>query len=374
MAKGNLKKKPRLRDKSSLYRARLKRLQSLLRDPLVITRPEHIFWLGGFTGTSGAICVTRTDACFVTDPRYAEQARHELAPGIRCVTAMERPERIIAKQSMLKGEARLYLEEEAVSIRDIVRWRDALPGLEVLMRASPITSLRLIKEPEEVAAIRSSLALAEEALAWIAPFVRPGVREIELAARLEYYARMKGASRAAFNLIVASGPNSAKPHGVAGTRIVQENEPVQFDIGFICEGYCSDLSRVLFCGNRPPAALRRMYAFVEEAQAVGKAFIRAGLPAGLADLEVRAFFKEKGVLRQYLHTLGHGLGLEIHEAPRLSHKEQGILEAGMVVTLEPGLYRAGKYGVRLEDVLLITQSGNEVLTDFPCALACIPCR
>ena len=368
------KKKPRLRDKDSVCRARLKRLQSLLDAPLIITRPEHLFWLGGFTGTSGAICVTRTEACFITDHRYAEQALHELVPDIRCVFGAERTERIAARQPMLKGAARLFLEEESVTLGELARWRDALSGHEVLARASPITALRRVKEPEEIAAIRNALALAEEALAWIAPSVRPGVREIELAARLEYYARMKGASRAAFNLIVASGPNSARPHGVAGSRAVQENEPVQFDIGFCCAGYCSDFSRVLFCGSRPPAALRRMHALVEEAQRVGKGILRAGQGADQADLKVREFFKEEGVLRQYLHTLGHGVGLEIHEAPRLSHKDQSILEAGMVVTLEPGLYRAGKYGVRLEDVLLITPSGNEVLTDFPSALACIPCR
>jgi len=366
--------RPRLRGGAALRQSRLQRLREVLDAPLIITRPEHLFWLGGFTGTSGAICVTKGEAYFITDSRYAEQALHELAPCFRCLIGSDRPERILVKRKILQGEGRAYLEEETTTLGELARWQEALPGVEVRAIASPLAALRLIKSPEEIAAIRGALRLTEEAMAWIAQYVRPGVRENELAARLEFYARMKGASRAAFSLIVASGPNSARPHGVAGPRAVRENELIQFDIGFVCDGYCSDFSRVLFCGRRPPAALQRLHALVEEAQATGRAAIRAGQKTAEADSAVRAFFKEKGVLKSYLHTLGHGLGLEIHEPPRLSYTDHGVLEAGMVVTLEPGLYRAGRYGVRLEDVLLVTPSGNEVLTDFPHALACVPVR
>jgi Xaa-Pro aminopeptidase len=369
---GQRKKEPRLQSDTLLRAKRLQRLQRLLDAPLIITKPEHLFWLSGFTGTSGAVCLCRAGAYFITDPRYTEQALHEVIPEITRVAEMDRLEQIVARRGFLKGEAQVYLEEETVYAADIKRWQAALPDIAVLTKESPLHTLRLIKEAEEVAAIRAALRLTEEAMAWIAPYIRPGVREIELAARLEFYARMKGASRAAFNLIVASGANTAKPHGVATTRAVRENEPVQFDIGWVCAGYCSDFSRVAFCGSKPPAALRRMHALVGQALAIGKNAVRAGEPFARPDRDVRAFFKREGVVKQYLHSLGHGLGLEIHEAPRLSHKAEGKLLPGMVLTVEPGLYRAGKYGVRLEDVLLVTPSGNEVLTDFPHALACIP--
>jgi Xaa-Pro aminopeptidase len=287
---------------------------------------------------------------------------------------MERAENILARQELLQGALSLALEEETTYVGDLARWRKAFPDAEILTIPSPIAILRRVKEPEEIAAIRSALRLTEEAFAWIAPSVRPGVREAELAAKLEFYARMKGASRAAFDLIVASGPNSAKPHAGATNRRVREGELVQFDIGFICAGYCSDFSRALFCGARPPAAIRRLHALVEEAQRIGRTSICAGQELSRPDLDVRDFFRREGVLKQYLHSLGHGVGLEIHEPPRLSHAAEGALEAGMVVTLEPGLYRAGKYGIRLEDMLLVTASGNEVLTDFPHTLACIPCK
>jgi len=361
-----------LRPAHRVRAARLRRLQAILTQPLVIVEQPHLFWLCGFSGTSGAACVTQSGAWFVTDPRYEEQARDEVAPEFRLLCRMDRPERIVAGEKIFAGCPQISMEEETTRIASLKAWGAALSPATVTPLPSPLMPLRRIKEREEIAAVRRALALTEEAMAWIAPAVRPGVTERELAARLEFYCRMKGASGPSFDLIVASGPNSARPHGVAGPRKVAVNEPVLFDIGFFVDGYASDFTRVVFCGTKPPAALLSMHARVLEAQERGKAAIRAGIPAAGPDEVVRAWFKEERVLGLYGHSLGHGVGLEIHEAPRLSWKSEEMLEAGMLVTVEPGLYRAGRYGIRLEDMVLVTVQGCEVLTDFPHDLARIP--
>ncbi|HPH01868.1 MAG TPA: Xaa-Pro peptidase family protein [Spirochaetota bacterium] len=364
----------KLRTAHAVRAARLCRLQSVLEHPLLVVEQPHLFWLSGFSGTSGAAFVTKDHAWFVTDPRYEEQARDEVAPEFTLVCKLERPEKILAGLRLHLAHPVIVLEEETTTIAALKTWSKALEPARLVADPSPISGLRAIKEREEIIAVREALALTEEAMAWVAPMVRPGVTERELAANLELYCRTKGASGPSFDLIVASGPNSARPHGVAGSRRVQANEPVLFDIGFFVDGYASDFTRVVYCGSRPPATLLALHARVLEAQNRGKAAIRAGSPAARPDQIVREWFREQRVLGLYGHSLGHGVGLEIHEAPRLSWKSTERLEAGMLVTVEPGLYRTGRYGVRLEDMVLVTRQGCEVLTDFPPDLARIPLR
>lgn len=366
------KKHRRPRSRGQIAATRLERLRGALgRNVLAVTKREHVRWLTGFSGTTGIVLVDRTRAFFITDPRYAEQAALEVAACYEIICEMERPERIVARRGLVRPGEALDLEDEAATLADLGLWAKALPDVAVAGVVSPLAALRRRKDDEEIAAVRAALALTEEGMAWIAQYVRPGVTERELAARLEFYCRMKGASGPSFELIVASGPNSAKPHGVAGPRRIEADEVVLFDIGFFVDGYASDFTRVVYTGKKPPAALVRLHGLVREAQKIGIANLRVGAPAADADTAVRDYFRKERALGLYTHSLGHGVGLEIHEAPRLSHASRDILEPGTLVTVEPGLYRAGRYGIRLEDMVVVGARGVEVLTDFPHDLACL---
>ncbi len=350
-----------------LYRQRLQALREQLArhrvEALLVTHLPNIFYLCGFTGSSGVLLVEPERATLITDRRYTTQARDEVH-GAR-VRASHRGW-LVAVAGLLAGR-RLQLAFEAAHVSVIQR--DELVrrlGRQVRLRgvAGWVEALRARKDAEELERMRAAAALASQVWTEVLPLVRPGVRELELAAEIEYRMRRAGASGPAFDTIVASGARAALPHGRATAKPLQKNELVVFDWGAILRGYCSDLTRTVFLG-RAPARIRKWYDAVCAAQQAACAMLRPGVAAEAVDAAARDVLRGHGLARYFTHSTGHGLGIEVHEEPRLARRQKTRLEAGHVVTIEPGIYLPGRGGIRIEDDLAITTVGATPLTHAP---------
>jgi Xaa-Pro aminopeptidase len=243
-------------------------------------------------------------------------------------------------------------------------WNGALKGIELVPVSGIVEQLRMIKDEAELAVMRDAAALADETFRHIAGFIRPGLRESEIALEMEIFMRAKGATSTSFETIVASGERSALPHGVASERIVSKDEFVKLDFGAYYKGYCSDLTRTLVVG-KPTGKHREIYDIVLEAQLTALAGIKPGMTGSEADALARDVIARHGYGDRFGHGTGHGLGMEIHEAPRLSKTGDIVLQPGMTVTVEPGIYIPGFGGVRIEDDIVITENGNALLTSSP---------
>ncbi|MCL6482007.1 MAG: Xaa-Pro peptidase family protein [Firmicutes bacterium] len=353
----------------ALYRQRLQALRELLArqrvEALLVTHLPNIFYLCGFTGSSGALLVEPDRATLITDPRYSTQACDEVHVARVRVAAQGL---LTAVAGLLAGRRRrLKLAFEAAHVP--VSQRDELVrrlGRQVHLRgvAGWVEALRARKDAEELERMRASAALACQVWTEVLPLVRPGVRELELAAEIEYRMRRAGASGPAFDTIVASGARAALPHGRATAKQLQKNELVVFDWGAILRGYCSDLTRTVFLG-RAPARIRKWYDVVRAAQQAAWAMLRPGVAAEAVDAAARSVLQRHGLARYFTHSTGHGLGIEVHEEPRLARRQKTRLEAGHVVTIEPGIYLPGMGGIRIEDDLAVTPVGATPLTHVP---------
>jgi Xaa-Pro aminopeptidase len=352
----------------ALYRQRLQALREQLArhrvEALLVTHLPNIFYLCGFTGSSGVLLVELERATLITDRRYTTQARDEVHV-VRVRVASQGL--LAAVAGLLAGRRRLKLAFEAAHVR--VSQRDELLrrlGRQVHLRGVVgwVEALRARKDAEELERMRASAALASRVWTEVLPLIRPGVHELELAAEIEYRMRRAGASGPAFDTIVASGARAALPHGRATVKPLQKNELVVFDWGAILRGYCSDLTRTVFLG-RAPARLRKWYDAVRAAQQAAWAMLRPGVTAEAVDAAARSVLRRHGLARYFTHSTGHGLGIEVHEEPRLARRQKTCLEAGHVVTIEPGIYLPGMGGIRIEDDLAITPVGATPLTHAP---------
>lgn len=361
------------RNRDILHRSRLDRLRSCFSkyhaDAFLVTCLANLNYLTGFTGSNGLLIVGASRAIFLTDSRYAIQARQEISVArIRVV----RKSLLHAAAGTLAHWGRrtrvaFSPEQLAVSqwrqLKDTssrtIRWVEAPQAIE---------TLRQVKEASEIAAIRDAGQLAGEVFGEVLPLIKPGLKELDLAAEIEYRMRHKGASKPAFQTIVASGVRSAWPHALPTSKPIQKNELVVLDLGAILRGYCSDLTRTVYLG-KAPAAIRERYRAVQEAQGEGIAALRPGAAASAPDRAARLVLKRYRLEKFFTHSLGHGLGLDVHEPPRLARGETGVLRAGCVVTIEPGVYVEGEGGIRIEDDVLVTAEGPQLLThaarEFP---------
>jgi Xaa-Pro aminopeptidase len=334
-------------------------------DALLVSHLPSIRWLTGFSGSSGLVLVSARELVLLTDFRYATQVEEEVAETVRVV---------IVDQSLwaalwevlggLTGVQRVGFESAYLLHRDFQRlleqgarwhWRPTLELLE---------PLREQKDATEIAAIRRAIRMAERALARVLAVLAPGQRETEVAGRLEAALRDEGSEGFPFPCIVASGPRAALPHARAGSRPLARGDLVLLDFGAIADGYCSDITRTVVVG-RATVEQREIHAIVREANARATAGIRPGMRGQDADALAREYIAERGFGEAFGHSLGHGIGLEVHEGPRLARTADSALRAGAVVTIEPGIYRAGWGGIRIEDDILLTSAGAEVLTQYP---------
>ncbi len=358
---------------SALRRAvgqRCKRLRARLRereaDAMLVTSPEDVRYLSGFTGEDSWLVVGKGKGWVITDGRFAEEVDREcpdFASTIRRASLVEALGKVVRR----KHVGRLAYDPAHVSVALLSRLRRGLEGVSLARLAGAVADLRLRKDRQEVRAIRRAVRTAEEAWWAFRKAIRLGMTEQALAGELEHQMRRAGAEGPAFPTIVAKGAHAARPHAKPGRRRLTRGSLLLVDFGARVDGYVSDLTRVLFAGRIAARALA-VYEVVREAQAAAIAAIEPGAALTDVDAAARSVIQEAGYGDQFRHGLGHGIGLEVHEGPRLGPTGvTGRLEPGMVVTVEPGIYLRGRFGVRLEDDVLVTSTGRRVLSTLPTA-------
>ncbi len=347
------------------YSQRRRQLSSTLRqrglDCLLVTHPPNWFYLSGFTGESGALVVERNRTTLITDGRFTVQAREEV-PGIRTVLQKGGLYAALGEWLRKRGLRRVGFDPSQLSLAQWNALRKAAGAKCRTIEAGGIPEgQRMRKDAQELAQMRKAATLVGGVFESVLPQVRPGVRESELAAEIEYQMRHRGASGPSFETIVASGKRSALPHARPTTKKLRKNELVVLDLGVILGHYCSDMTRTVYLG-RAPKRIREWYQAVREAQAAGVAAVEEGIACGEVDSAAREVLRTAGLEAHFVHSTGHGLGLEVHEEPRIARGQQIRLQAGNVITVEPGVYVEGVGGIRIEDDVAVGATGNEVLT------------
>lgn len=333
-------------------------------ESLLVTHLPDVRWLCGFTGSNAALAVTAKKAVLFTDGRYTVQAREE-ARDARVV---------IAKRSALKEACALLDEQgehasfdpEHTTVADLELMRSAVTGKKrrgfFVPLSSPLVSrLRMVKDSAELALMQKAAKLGCTLFEELLPRIETGMTEIALAAQLEFLARGMGAEGMSFDTIVASGARSALPHGQASAAKLPRRGFVTLDFGVILNGYCSDMTRTVHLGSAGPDE-RAAYDAVLQAQEAAEAAVRPGVTCGEVDEAARSVLRRAGLAKYFTHSTGHGVGLEIHEQPRVAAAQEFRLEPGMVITIEPGVYLPGKFGIRIEDMVVVTPGGHRVLT------------
>ncbi|MFD0711037.1 M24 family metallopeptidase [Paenibacillus sp. GCM10027626] len=335
-------------------------LNELKLDGLLIASAVNRRYVSGFTGSAGIVLLTPTDEWLVTDFRYNVQAA-EQAAGFQVVQQQARAIDTVAELVKKAGLKRIGFEQSLVTFSEHALWASVLKDVELAPTSGIVEKRRMYKDEDELEIMRAAARLADEAYEHVLGFIKPGVREGDVALELEMYMRSRGATATSFETIVASGERSALPHGVASERQIGVNEFVTMDFGALFGGYCSDLTRTVVVG-RAQERHREIYSIVLEAQQAALDGIKPGMTGREADAIARDIIARYGFGEQFGHSTGHGLGMEVHEMPRLSKLADDVLEPGMTVTVEPGIYIPGFGGVRIEDDIVITATGNTRLT------------
>jgi Xaa-Pro aminopeptidase len=336
-------------------------------DALLVTKLANVRYLTGFTGSAGMLLVSVDDALFVTDGRYIEQSKEQL--GAANVAAQIEIGITMAAQRQLLATAvaagtRLGLEDHSITWADQRDFASTFEGVTLAPAGLLVEELRRVKDTGEVDRVRAACAIADDAFQSLLPRLADGITEEEFALALEFAMRERGASGNSFDPIIASGPNGAKPHARPSDRRIGRHELIVCDFGCIVDGYCSDMTRTVSVGD-PGADARHLYDVVLESQQAGRAKVAADVECAAVDRASRDVIAAAGWGDAFSHSTGHGVGLEIHEAPRVASTARDTLLVGDVVTVEPGVYLPGVGGVRIEDTVVVTATGAEPLTLTP---------
>ncbi len=336
-------------------------------DALLITHLPNVLYLCGFTGSAAALLLTEKESVFFSDGRYTAQAKAEVR-GARIVIAGKAPLTsaggwLASKRPRLSRnrQRRLGVEAEHLTVAAYRRFAKLVES-DFRLGSAPalVEQARMVKDSDEVDRIRAAATLGATLFDTALDAIRPGIKEAEVAAEMEYAARKAGADGMSFPTIIASGKRSALPHGQASAAAIPARGFVVCDFGVILTGYCSDRTRTVHVG-RPSQQARRVYEAVQAAQQAALDAVRPGTSVGQVDRAARKVLQKQGLAKYFTHSTGHGVGLEIHEAPRVAAGQSEILRPGMVITVEPGVYLPGQWGIRIEDMVLVTERGCEVL-------------
>ncbi len=364
---------------------RLGRLRALLTDAgtdgapvggLLVTTPANIRWLTGFGGSAGLLLVTPDRAVLTTDGRYRTQSVEQLtASGVDGQVEVVIGGVQAQREALHRGGdgiADLGLEAEHVTWSAQRSWTEVFAPTALIPTRGLVERLRMVKDAGEVDRMARAAAIADAALAAVLPLLSgagssagPELTESRFAAALDHAMRERGAEDRAFETIVASGENSAKPHARPGSRVIRPGDPVVVDFGAMYDGYRSDMTRTFCIGGPPTGELATVFEVVAESQRLGVARVEPGVSTGSVDLACREAIAASGWAERFEHGTGHGVGLDIHEGPSVGPGSTAILEPGTVVTVEPGVYLPGTGGVRIEDTLVVTEHGSRSLTQFP---------
>ncbi len=341
---------------------RVRRIRERLRDSgadvFLCTNPVNRRYLTGFTGSAGIAWISAEKQIIMTDFRYIEQVKVESPDWelVRIENPIDTLKTLIEENDINK----VAFEADHITVRYLEQWKEKL-AVEFVGITGWVQELRIIKTAKEIDFIRQAAKIGDQAFAELLPKIRSGIKEVELALELEFLMRRAGASGMSFNPIVASGPQSALPHARPSDRVLMHGDFVVFDFGCIVNGYCSDMTRTVVIGE-PEEQHLLVYDLVLKAQMESLAAVAPGLKGSEIDAIAREIIADAGYGEYFGHGLGHGVGLEIHENPRLSRTDDTPLQPGMIVTVEPGVYLPGFGGVRIEDLVVVTEDGHEVLT------------
>lgn len=343
--------------------ARVQRLREVMDskglEALWIDSEYNRRYLTGFTGSAGYVLMTKDRAILLTDFRYMTQAPQQ-ATGFEVIEHAKVSDTLRGLLADMNIK-QLGFEQDHTTFAAYTALAQDLSPVELVPVSSIIEDIRMIKDAEEMQTMREAAALADRTFSHILNYLKPGVSEQDIALEMEFFMRKNGASGTSFDTIVASGERSALPHGVASEKLLQPNELITMDFGALYKGYCSDITRTVMLGA-PSDKQKEIYDIVLEAQLYALEHIRPGMTGREADALSRDIISKYGYGPNFGHSLGHGVGMEIHEFPRLAKTGDTVLTPGMVVTVEPGIYIPGFGGVRIEDDIIITETGIEIIT------------
>ncbi len=331
-------------------------------DGLILSSPANISYLTNFTSRDSYFLISKKPNIYFTDSRYAQEAKKGLK-GLALITKINGSVfKIIADTCVDLGLKRIGFEERYLAFAEHKKIKEELNNRgDLIPTYGLVEELREIKTAEELEKIKKAIQITIKAFKFIKNFIVPGKKEIEVAAELERFIRYCGAESSAFDIIIASGTNSSFPHHLTSQRKIKNNEPILIDMGVDYMGYKSDLTRVFFLGKINPA-VKRIYDIVCKAQDKAIKEIKPAVQINKIDAAARQYITQKGYGGFFGHNTGHGIGLEVHEEPRISSKVEGILKPDMVFTVEPAIYLPNKFGIRLEDIILVTKKGSNVLS------------
>lgn len=341
------------------------KLGSIGTDALLVTSGVNLQYVTGLGSMEGAALITKEGAYFFTDGRYIEVAERDIEKGyeVSIIDRMRRYPEAIGEVMRKVGAQSLAFEDQYMTVASFENWKEKL-GFEMKPAGNIIGELRASKSEEEIATMIKAQRIAEKALDDMLGIIKPGIAEVEIAAEIGYRMRKYGAAGESFNTIAVSGPNSSLPHGVPGERKVQDGDFVTMDFGCKYHGYCSDMTRTVAVGHVTDE-MKKVYETVLAAQLAGIAVSKAGVPGEVIDSAARKVITDAGYGEYFGHSYGHSLGLEIHEAPNAAQGVKTPMPEGAVVSAEPGIYLPGKFGVRIEDVVVMRKDGAEVITKAP---------
>lgn len=348
-----------------MHDARIRRLQARLDaeglDALLISALPNVFYLSAFTGSAASLLITPAERWLITDFRYHGRMDTEVQGGWQLAdnSSKDLGRDVLPALPNAAALRRIGFEAAHVSVAQHGRL-SSLGGREFVPTLDWVEDLRRVKDRAEIETIRRAVRLGEQVFGELLPLITPRTSEADLAAEIEYRTRKHGAKECSFKPIIASGERSALPHAGFSSRLIEFGAPLTIDMGAVLDGYCSDMTRTIFPGECP-ARWRELYAIVLEAKRRGFAASRPGASGREADSAAREYIAAQGFGAQFGHGLGHGVGIQIHEAPRLASTDSRLLEAGNVVSCEPGIYLPGEGGIRIEDMTLINASGPENL-------------
>ena len=326
-------------------------------DAFLIINPQNIRYLSGFTGSSGQLLITKSKSYLVTDFRYIDQAKQQ-SPSYQVIKQEKKITDTVKEICLQEGIKEVAFEEDQMVFKMYEIYYQAfnlLPGSQFLAQ------LRVIKDHEEVILLKKAIDLADQGFKHILSYIKPGIKEKDIALELELFLKKNGAEAKSFDFIVASGSRGALPHGAASDKEIKIGELVTMDFGCIYKGYCSDITRTVGVGKLENKQ-KEIYNVVLEAQLTGLNFIQANVECQDVDSIARKIIEKAGYGEYFGHSLGHGIGLEVHEDPKLAKNNNQLLKPGMVVTVEPGIYVPDFGGVRIEDIVLIHENCIEILT------------
>lgn len=345
---------------SSRLNSLLEKLEAINIDGLLVSQEANVSYLCDFKISDSYLLVTQKERIFITDFRYLEEARR----NIKDVKVFQYKNlfRDIADLAKRFGLRRIGFEAKDLNFAEYCKIKEELNSkIKLVDTFAVVESLREIKDERELGFIQEAIKISAKAFVFLKGFLRKGLRELEIAGEIERFIRYEGAKMSAFNIIVASGSNASLPHAKISDRKIQGKEPILVDMGVEVNGYKSDLTRVFFLDRIPLIALK-IYNIIKEAQHKAIEAVKPGIEIREIDHSARAYIAKRGYGRYFGHSLGHGVGLEVHEEPSISGKNRGRLREGMVFTIEPGIYIPGEFGIRLEDMVLVTKKGVEILS------------